>query len=392
MKRFVLLLSIFFAVMLSAQTVDFTLREHANKNFSVSIYNGLKVDTIARGRINMLGDGKFVVPEKYKNTPAMGVLNIDRAKSIDLILNKEDFSFSQSDKGVLSFKGSRENDLFYNRQSEVLNEENKATYVYSYVKMLNAVVRMRNVIQQQGKASLFDQTSAKIAVLNDVDVDKLYYSRFWFFAIDGLLRLSVGQEGFANDMIRMIDKTKTDRVLVALVEDIIMIVNQYGLDDAFDMIIPYVQKSGRIEYPQGNIYDAFAMAKVLKGTQAPTIDGLTNAKKGENKFTLVVFHQPGCDNCHEQLAILKSKNAFFEQQGVRIVTISGALDKQAFDKESKEFPWADKLCDYNGFAGTNFMRYGVIGTPTLYLIDSANTVLGRFAMILDVENYIRSAL
>lgn len=390
MKQLLLFFFAMFSLLVGAQSVDFTLKGHANKNYSVSINNGLKSDTITRGRLNSSGQGKIILPLKYKGVPAMGSLNVGDIKPIELIFNNEDFTFEMSNKGSLQFSGSRENDLLHNRPKEVMNDENKSTFVYAYVKMLNAIVRLSNVIQQPDKASLFDKTNAKLAVLNDIDVDKLYYTRFWFFAIDGLLRLSAGQKGFAQDIIRLIDKTKTQIVFVALVEDVIMIVNQYGLDDAFDIIIPHVQKMGRIQYPQGAIYDAFAMAKVIKGSKAPAIEGLKAQQKGTNdKFTLLVFHQPGCDNCHEQLAILNSRIGFFSSKRVRIVSISGALDKNTFGEEAKTFVWSDRLCDYKGFGGKNFMNYGVTATPTLYLIDSSNVILKRFARVADVEVYLR---
>lgn len=392
MKKIILFLLGIVPMILNAQTIDFVSRSHANSEFTVSIYNGIKIDTIARGQVSMVGGGKFVVPEKYRNVSAMASLSFgENSKPIDLILHGKDYSFEMTEKGSMIFKGSNENELFYNKQSEVLLEEHKDTYVYSYVKILNTMIKLSKVLGGQTQPTLFDQTSAKIALLNDVDVDKLYYSRFWFFAIDGLLRLSVGEEGFANDMMRLINKTKTDNVFVALVEDFIMITNQYGMDDAFDIVIPQVQKMGRIEYPQGSIYDAFAMIKVMRGAQAPAIKGLETSKQKAD-YTLLVFHQPGCENCHIQLDVLQKRINFFKQNNVRIVSISGALDKEEFNSESKNFGWSDKLCDLRGFAGQNFMNYGITGTPTLFLIDRDNIIIKRFALVNDVEKYLLGTL
>lgn len=392
MRKLILFFLGVLPLMLNAQTIDFTSRAHSNSEFSISIYNGIKIDTIARGQVSMVGAGKFVVPEKYKDVSAMASLSFgEKVKPIDIILHGQSFSFEILEQGRLSFSGSSENDLFYNKQSEVLKDENKDTYVYSYVKILNTMVKLSKVLGGQGQPTLFDKTNAKIGILNDVDVDKLYYSRFWFYAIDGLLRLSTGEEGFANDMIRLIDKTRTDKVFVALVEDFIMISNQYGMDDAFDIVIPHVKKLGRIEYPQGNIYDAFAMMKVMRGAKAPTIVGLEDSKQKVD-YTLIVFHQPGCENCHIQLDLLQKRINFFKQNNVRIVSISGALDKAEFISESKNFSWNDKLCDLKGFAGQNFMNYGITGTPTFFLIDSDNVIIKRFAMEDDVDKYLIGTL
>lgn len=394
MKRIILFVFGLYALFVNAQSVDFTVPEYANEEFSVAVYNGIKIDTIARGRVTMLGTGKFVVPEKYKEVSVMSTLTFSKkeAKPIDLILHGVPFSFEMKKNGKFVFDGSSENELYYNKQAEVLNGEHKDTYVQSYVKTLNVMVQLSKVLGGQGGASLFEQSSARLALLNNIDVDKLYYSRFWFFAIDGLLRLSAGQEGFANDAIRLIDKTKTEKVFVALVEDVIMILNQYGMDDAFDIVIPHVKSLNRIEYPQGSIYDAFEMIKVMRGNPAPELKGLdVKIEKANKKYTLLVFHQPGCDNCHIQLNQLIARYKFFENNDVRVISISGALDKQAFEAESKIFLWKDKLCDLKGFAGVNYQNYGISGTPTLFLIDSENIILKRFALVSDVEKYIIGA-
>ena len=221
-------------------------------------------------------------------------------------------------------------------------------------------------MSQPNKGNLFERTNARLALINSVDMDKLYYSRFWFYAIDGLLQLSINQEAFGDDMIKLLEKTKNSEVYVALVEDIIMMTNQFGLDDAFDKILLSVQDSGRIEYPQGAIFDAFTMLKVRKGTQAPAIVGLQPSAESY-AYSLLIFHQPGCDHCHEQLQSLNSNYEFFTEKNVRIISISGDMDKDSFAKEGKIFIWNDNLCDYKGFVGSNFVNFGVIATPSFRL-------------------------
>lgn len=388
MNKIYLLLLVFFICSIGqAQTIRFSLPDEANKKFSFYIPNGLNADTIAQGVISMTGQERIEIPEKYKGVPAMGTLDILDGVKVNLILEENDFSVSLSPDQKYIFSDSKENDLFYNHAESVRLEENKGTYAQFYVNTATALSEVSRLISNPNQGNLFKRTNARLALVNAVDVDKLYYSKFWYFAIDGLLRLSIGQEGFANDMIKLLDKTKTDKVYIALVEDIITLTNQFGLDDAFDQVLLHVRDSGRIEYPQGAIFDAFTMLKVRKGSVAPALLGLKEFG-GAHNYTLIIFHQAGCEYCHEQLRLLNENVTFFKDKKVRIVSVSGDMDKEVFEKESENLSWQDKLCDYKGFGGDNFMNFGVVATPTLYLLDGDNLVLGRFGTVLDIKKYL----
>ena len=379
-KFFLFILTPFLSIAAKAQTISFTLVDEGNKNFCFYIPNGLKTDTLVRGRVNMLGQGKVIIPDRYKGVAAMGVLDVADGVKQNLILEDKDFSISVISGQQPVFTGSEENDLLYNKQQDIMNKENENTFAQFYVKILNSVSKASRIVAQPNSANLFERTSARLSLVNDADVDKLYYSRFWFYTIDGILQLSISQEAFADDMIKLLEKTKTERVYTALVEDIIMITNQFGLDDAFDKVLLHVKDSGKIKYPQGIIFDAFKMLKVRKGTTAPALVGLSHSVENYD-YSLLIFHQPGCDHCHEQLRLLNENLKFFKEKKVRIVSISGDMDEKSFEEESKTFLWNDKLCDYKGFAGNNFTNFGVIATPILYLVDAKDLVLGRFGTV-----------
>lgn len=373
-----------------AQTIKFSFPDEANKKFSFYIPNGLKSDTIAQGTISITGQDQIKIPERYKGVAAMGVLDIVNGAKVNLILEEKEFSVSISGDRKYIFSDSKENDLLYNKSEGAMLGEHKGTYAQFYVNTATTLSEVSRLISNPNQGNLFQRTNVRLALVNNVDVDKLYYSKFWYFVIDGLLRLSIGQEGFANDMIKLLDKTKTEKVYVALVEDIITLTNQFGLDEAFDQILLHVRDSGRIEHPQGNIFDAFTMLKVRKGSIAPTIVGLQTSDAIYD-YSLIIFHQAGCDYCQEQLRLLNESVTFLRDRKVRIVSVSGDMDMADFAKESEEFRWKDKLCDYKGFGGENFLNFGVVATPTLYLLDSNNLVLGRFGTVLDIKKYLLEA-
>ncbi|MCU6167647.1 hypothetical protein KWH76_22865, partial [Enterobacter roggenkampii] len=107
-----------------------------------------------------------------------------------------------------------------------------------------------------------DKANARLYALNQLDVDKLYSSGIWYNVIDGLTRLTADQQLMAEDMVRLMKRIKSQEAFEHLANNLILITEQYGWDDAFDIIVPYIEESGRIAVPQGRIFDAFALAKV----------------------------------------------------------------------------------------------------------------------------------
>ena len=63
--------------------------------------------------------------------------------------------------------------------------------------------------------------------------------------------------------------------------------------------------------------------------------------------------------------------------------ISADKDKNIFENTTQQFPWSNKYCDFAGFEGDNFKNYGVIGSPTIYLIDENKIIEGRYARLED---------
>ncbi|MCL2652055.1 MAG: thioredoxin family protein, partial [Candidatus Azobacteroides sp.] len=68
-------------------------------------------------------------------------------------------------------------------------------------------------------------------------------------------------------------------------------------------------------------------------------------------------------------------------KGIRVISIAADHDENVFEYHAKDFPWTDKLCDYQGFEGNNFKNYGVVATPTIYLIDENGNIQGKFATL-----------
>jgi hypothetical protein len=90
------------------------------------------------------------------------------------------------------------------------------------------------------------------------------------------------------------------------------------------------------------------------------------------------------------MELLIKKYPEIKSRSVRIISISGGNDKSVFEQEKKLYPWPDKLCDFEGYAGKNFINYGIMGTPTFFLLDKDGIVLKRFAQISGLEQYMHN--
>lgn len=88
-----------------------------------------------------------------------------------------------------------------------------------------------------------------------------------------------------------------------------------------------------------------------------------------NEKTLLVFYKSDCGNCEALLEELKESYKIFNGKSVRIISLSGDSKENIFKEKSKSFPWKDAYYESKGMEGINFKNYGVVGTPTVFLID-----------------------
>lgn len=390
-KKIKLILSFIFVIVhcgLKAQKLDIVLPEDANKEYSFILNKGIARDTIQVGTLGFAGNARIQIPEKEKNFRGIGVLQVKNGTSLNLIVNHENFSVEKVRDGSFSFRDSPENESLYfylNNHRKIDKIEKPDLYADRFIELISYLKQQNRL--QQGQVSLSEKAKVRLYAINQLDMQDLYTSGLWFYIIDGMTRLSSGQVAYGEDMVKILKRITSPLVFEAFAENLITITEQYGWDDSFDIIVPYIQESGRIETPRGNMYTAFTLAKMRKGMKAPVLDGLLDPFNKENSKIskmLVVFYQPDCHNCEEQMNLLIKEYEKIKEQGVRVISISSDDKKDTFKKDCQRFPWSDKLCDFKGFSGTNYLNYGVVGTPYFFLLDRNWIVQGRYARISDI--------
>ncbi|WP_309642578.1 thioredoxin family protein [Flavobacterium sp.] len=118
--------------------------------------------------------------------------------------------------------------------------------------------------------------------------------------------------------------------------------------------------------------------KMGNGKTAPDISFFNEHKSSlydlKNKYKLVVFGASWCPKCVEEIPKLKTfYDRWVKQYNLEIVFISLDDQKKDYDNFIKDFPWISS-CDFNKWETQAAKDYCVFGTPTMYLLDSKNTI------------------
>lgn len=381
LKLYLLAVCLLMPFLAFGQKINLNLPSEANKEYIFFLNQGINIDTIQKGTFSFAGGLTINIPPKYKDYKGMGVVHIKNSPSLNLVIDRESFTVSQNSDNKYIFANSAENEYLYSIIQDKANPAKDSTlYASRLVDLIRYMQQLNKVISRGG--GLKEMDDVRFYGVNTLDMEFLYTSGLWYGVVDGLTKVLGGQQAFGQDMVRILKRIESQQVFEHLANNLITITEQYGWDDAFDIIVPYIEESGRIPIPQGKMYTAFVLSKVRKGMKAPEVAGLS---KNKGSKTLLVFYSPDCENCHTQIEQLISRYEEIRSKGIRIVTISGGNEKKDFDGDWQKFPWPDKLCDFKGYSGENFMKFGILATPTFFLLDSDDIVIKRFAQISELN-------
>ena len=145
-----------------------------------------------------------------------------------------------------------------------------------------------------------------------------------------------------------------------------------------------------------SVKNTIASVKILTGTKGPdlifqapvlTQTGLINQDISietanlNADYTILLFYQGECPLCEDALIDLANKHARLKEQNAWVIAISADNTEQGFQKKIAYQQWPDNYCDFTGMAGENFNSYGVLGVPSLFLLDQEGMVLKKTAMV-----------
>ena len=412
-------------VMLSAQTITFDFSYHKEKPLTVTLNNGTASDTVFSGKTGNTGTARVTIGQEYASYTGMASVNIGQSNFDFIAVPKENPLIRCSEQyvhgGNTTFEDSPENESLQSwfmsqavrRQKIGLLSELERTYdkedaffpllekeksklqgdQSAFEKELKAsplyaarFIRYHNFLNGEVGRLVFgdslQQASVRRFVRDSLDINGLFTSGLWFPTLNGLLALydndTPYHKDFITDMTLLLERAESDRIYTTLAENLFAICESTGWNDLEEQLAYYLINSGRIENPTGKLKMLMTLFKLGKGSKVPE---LTQGKLPSGKV-LLVFYETGCGPCENEMQQLKGNYPLLQERGYEVVSVSADADADVFQNTAETFPWKDKYCDLKGIGGDDFKNFGIIGTPTFYVIEGG-IVQGRYARLED---------
>jgi thiol-disulfide isomerase/thioredoxin len=435
-----------------AQTIYLEFPYFAGQTYEFTIFQGdtrikLKEETIAKG-----GKVQLTIPDKHKSYKGMAqwyLTNSPTGGGLDLIINNEDFSVTCLDSlptaESIVYMNTQENifdksnyqkqqKLFekhdamlatkraYEPKSEIykLAEEEYTSIIKQYDTYSNDLkksslfaAKFRQIVNlTMGIGTIITLDENEKAnninefIVNELDFSVLYTSNHWGGIINSWTEIQIkvfkdDTKMFA-DAITILNRIKSDNIYTDFVINLTKELTRAGKDDVLYALIPTIKNSKRLLNYDGvlNLFQQDLSGK------APdlTIVTYNSTKEAKNqittviktadlksKFTLLVFYNSGCGPCEATMLGLVDNYKEMVSRGIKIISIAADTDEKVFKDTSVLHPWSDKYCDFQGANGINFKNYAVIGTPTMYLLDSKGIILSKMATISHILEFLKKS-
>jgi hypothetical protein len=247
---------------------------------------------------------------------------------------------------------------------------------------------MNNEVNGLLFADSLQRVQIRTYVRDSLDINGLFTSGLWFGTLNSLLALydngTPYHGDFINDMSLLLKRASTSRVYTTLSENLFAICESTGWNDLEEQLAYFLINDGRIGEPTGRLKMLMTLFKLGKGSKVPELN-LGALPQGK---VLLVFYESGCNACENEMQQLKGNYPFLKEKGYEVVSVAADRDEQIFRNTSESFPWEAKYCDFQGFQGEDFTNYGVIGTPTFYVINEEGILQSRYARMANVMEII----
>lgn len=436
MKKILLLFtSTVFCACLGAQTIDLSFPRHAEKNLELMLKQGTASELLIKTNLDENGQALIQIPETRKNYAGMLTITIGKGEAqMDFIFNKnENMRLSCEEEyphgGNVLFENSAENqslqrwfmgqsilqqklgylyylqelyrkeDSFYGsletekkeleKQLSILENEIEESDLYAAEFMrLHKFLSKDIALLVYADSAQMAQTRAYLT--DTLNLAALYTSGLWFELLNGSLALydenTAYHSEFIKDMTKLLNKAD-DKVYTSLAENLFSICQSMAWNDLEEELAYILINDGRIKEPTGKLKQLMTLFKLSKGSKAPALIVQANnySLQDSGQPTILVFYETGCGNCENEMQQLRGNYSVLKEKGYEVVSVSADMDMDVFNNTAKLFPWEAKYCDGEGFEGDNFKNYGVIGTPTFYLIDKDGAIQGRYARLVDMN-------
>lgn len=447
MNKYLLALVLFYGcnLILQAQTIQLEFPYFVGKTYDFTIFQGDKRITLKSDVISEGGKVQLTIPEKHKGYKGMAtwyLTNSETGGGLELVINNEDFSVSCLDaipnEQNIIYKNTTENlvdidnykkqqDLFakhdamlatiraYDKESEfyklATKEYNSLKKQYEdYVKYLSAsplyAAKFRQIVNlSMGIGTIITLDEQEKAnnindfIVNELDYELLYTSNHWGGIITSWTEIQTlvfkDDTKWIADATKILNRIKNNQIYTDFVSNLTTDLTRAGKDNVLFALIPVIKNSKKLLNYDGvlNMYkqDLSGKAPDLvfdKPEGSKQKNNIVKTDKLNSKYTLLFFYQSGCGHCETTIEELKTNYKQLTAKGIKIISIAADTDLETYIKTANSFPWPDKHLEAGGMNGINFKNYAVIGTPTLYLLDSKGMVIKKTAGFAELQDWL----
>ena len=422
------------AVDLSAQELSLKLSQHPNKQAVIVAVHGVRKDTLGILPLDKNGIGTLVFKNKQTQT---GLVNLtikdNQYLSYDFVLSPTEsptiicdmeYVYAQNTKILNSPENDCLNRWFDNAVQYIqqigLNKELSKLYKKEepFLKKLETekqcieeqLQRLTDTINQStlfaGKymqlkmaqeeklAKVWESNETKTVAkkfFTQIDFDALYGSSMWFGIINSCMEVYTKESlyfgAFGTDVASNLKRIKNQQVYEDFIDAAISVTEKFSWTKDQEAIVDFIIKDNRIKNPTGKLEKIIQSYQLAIGKKSPNLT-LTNTEGNytttvlktdslKSKYTLLLFYQSDCGHCETAIATLKTNYKDLVAKGIKIISIAGDLDPVTFTKTAASFPWTAKYRDVEGMNGVNFKNYAVIGTPSMFLLDSKGIIVQK---------------
>lgn len=450
MHKLILSFALFFGVQGFAQSISMEFPAFAGKTYDFIIFQGSKQETVQQDTIP--ANGKFIltIPKQYAPYTGMCrwlITNTAEGGGLDMAIPGHDFSVSclsaTPDNDNIIYKGfdavnelNRLNamqqaiiDKFetMSKAKQLYDKKHKRYKVFSQEAALQ--IKAFDAFQEDLKQNpnfnarflpivnltkgiphrLTDDYNHKALLVNEfitqeMSLEDMYVSGHWQGIIQSwvVLQMNVVNDKaqFAKDFMQISDRMSNPVHYTDFVGKLTYYLTQYGKDDYIAAIAHTVLGSGKISNYSGSME---VYLKTMVGMKGPDLvitepnetlkghnEGKTLLKTDQlnSKYSLLLFYQTECGHCETALAGLKSNYHALVSKEINIISFAGDLDQEVFAATAASFPWVAKYRDAQGMNGINFKNYAIIGTPTLFLLDSKGIIVQKPATVQELVEWM----
>jgi len=416
-------------------------------SYEWKLFQGQKRITAQSGMIPPEGRVTLIIPESYQDYQGMTRWMLKKGGGLDMIYVGNSFSVEcQSEKPSpdnIIYTDNPENDYLKSqhlRQQTILDKlgaVNHLLQVYSSDEDLHKLAleeqaHLRQAFEQaqadrvesplyaarfgeivdftRGIADrIYDNPEDHTAYFNDfvthiLDFKDLYTSGHWDQVLHHWMMMNIrsdkGDQAFTERLNTAMSRMNRDDILTGFAEKTVPFLVEKGKDDLLPVIEAHLETRPDVRTNlSSSVKNMMASVKILTGKKGPDLmfhapvrtqigtsaqDITIETGNLDAAYTILLFYQGECPLCEDALIDLANKYASLKEQNVRVIAISADTTDQGFEKKLAYHQWPDNYCDFTGMAGENFTNYGVLGVPTLFLLDREKVVLKKTAMVDEV--------